>query len=71
MGHKVGDAVRLRPGSDWAELVEPWDEAAGKVTHVYGEPERVIVLYAEEGPVAFGIPAAEFEPDRTPADAPF
>lgn len=73
MGYRIGDAVRLRPGSDMHELLEPWGDATARVTGVdEGEDSpRVNVLYGEEGPMAFGILASEFETDPVGFDGPF
>ena len=73
MGYKIGDTVRLRPGSQLCELLEPWDEATGQVVAVFDEmqPPRLNVRYGENGPLASTVPAAEFVRDRSLGDAPF
>ncbi len=73
MGYKLGDTVRLRPGSKLCELFEPWDEATGRVVAVFDEmePPRVNVLYGGAGPLASTVLASEFETDPIGFDGPF
>ena len=72
MGHKIGDAVRLRPGSELYELLEPWADLTGRVAGVYDDGARIAVDYPApfEGYTS-AVPATEFLPDRPPAEAPF
>ena len=67
-----GDPVRLRPGSELYELLEPWAELTGQVAAVYDDGATIAVDY----PPPFeahtsSVPAKEFVPDRSPASAPF
>ena len=73
MGHKIGDAVRLRDGSNLRDLLDPWDEATAEVTAVFEDPDgsRISLRYGVPGPVAFALPARDFVPDRPLATAPF
>ena len=72
MGHKIGDAVRLRDGSTLREMVEPWEDATGRVVAVFDDmdPLRINVLYGDHGPLLSTAIASEFVADR-PLTAPF
>ena len=72
MGHKIGDAVRLRPGSELFELLEPWADLTGRVAGVYDDGERIAVEYPApfEGYTS-AVLATEYVPDQTPVEAPF
>ncbi len=72
MGHKIGDAVRLRDGSDLRGLLAPFDEATGYVYTAQTDGEQIVVHYP--WPIELytsAIPASEFVPDRPLAAAPF
>lgn len=72
MGYKAGDAVRLRPGSDYADLLEPWVDLTARVVAVCGHDDTIAVAYPEPFPAYTGaLPAREFEPDIALSDAPF
>ena len=72
MGHKIGDAVRLRPGSDYQALLGEWSDLTATVAGVDADGERVVLAYSEPFPCwTSGLPAAEFVPDLSLADAPF
>ncbi len=72
MGHRIGDAVRLRPGSDLHDLLEPWAELTGRVAGVYDDGAMVAVDYPPPfAAYTSSMPAAEFVADLSPADAPF
>ena len=73
MAYKLGDAVRLRQGSKLSELLDPWDEATGRVVAVFDEMDqpRANVLYGPEGPLASTVLASEFETDPVGFDGPF
>ena len=72
MTYKPGDAVRLRPGSDYADLLEPWADLTARVVAVDGSGETIAVAYPEPFPAYTGaLPARDFEPDVAVADAPF
>ena len=72
MGHKIGDAVRLRPGSDLHELLEPWADLTGRVAGVYDDCARIAVDYPApfEG-YTFAVLATEYVPDLVSAEAPY
>jgi hypothetical protein len=70
MAFRTGDAVRLRPGSDYADLLEPWADLTARV--VATEGETIAVAYPEPFPAYTGaLQAREFEPDTGLAEAPF
>ena len=72
MGHKIGDAVRLRDGSDLRELLAPFDEATGYVYTAQPDGEQIVVHYP--WPIELytsAIAASEFVPDRPLAAASF
>ena len=73
MGHKVGDAVRMRDGSDLRELLEPWDEATGEIIALHDDADgpRISIRFGDPGPVGLALPAQEFVPDRALTAAPF
>ena len=72
MGHKIGDAVRLRPGSDYRELLGDWADLTATIGSVDAEGERVALVFPEPFPCwTSALPAAEFLPDRAMAEAPF
>ena len=73
MGHKIGDAVRMRPGSDLDEFLgaaapltgivgDVWTDRTGNCVSVVYEPVQIY---------AYGLPASDFVPDVPLSDAPF
>ena len=72
MGHKIGDAVRLRAGSELFEMLEPWADLTGRVAGVYDDGARIAVDYPPPfAAYTSAVPATEYVPDRAPAEAPF
>lgn len=73
MAYAIGDAVRLRDGSDRAELLGPAADATGIVGDAWTDSsgERISVVYEEVQLYAWGLPAAEFVRDRPLDAAPF
>ena len=72
MGHNIGDAVRLRDGSDLRELLAPFDDAAGYVYTAQADGEQIVVHYPWPiGLYTAGVAAAEFVPDKSLSAAPF
>ena len=64
--------MRLRPGSELYELLEPWADLTGRVAGVYDDGERISVDYpAPSEGYTSAVPATEFLPDHAPAEAPF
>ena len=73
MGHKIGDAVRMRPGSDLDEMLGDAAVLTGTVGDVWTDRrgERVNVLYEPVQVFAYGLPASDFVPDVPLDAAPF
>ena len=73
MGHRIGDSVRMRPGSAIDELLGEAAPLTGKVGDVWTDDrgERVSVVYEPVQIYAYGLPAADFMPDLALAEAPF
>ena len=72
MGHRTGDAVRLRPGSESAELLEPWADLTARVVAVCDDGDRIAVAYPEPFPAYTGpLPSGDFTRDVGLTEAPF
>lgn len=72
MDLRAGDPVRLRAGSDLQELLEPWADLTGRVAGVSADGAMIAVDYPPPfAAYTSAVPAAEFERDPAPADAPF
>ena len=73
MGHKIGDSVRMRPGSDVGDLLGEAADLTGRVGAAWTDDrgERVSVVYEPVQVYAYGLPASDFVPDRALAAAPF
>lgn len=73
MRHKIGDAVRMRPGSHIDALLAEAAPLTGKVGDTWTDArgERVSVVYEPVQIYAFGLAAEEFVPDTRLDAAPF
>ena len=72
MSFRTGDAVRLRPGSDLYELLDAWADLTGRVAGVYDAGAMISVDYPPPfAAYTSSVPATEFLPDHSAADAPF
>ena len=72
MGHKIGDAVRLRDGSDLRGFLAPFDDATGFVYTAREDGEEIVVHYP--WPIEIytsAIAGSEFVPDRPLTATPF
>lgn len=72
MDLRTGDPVRLKAGSDLWDLLEPWADLTGRVAGVYAGGTMIAVDYpAPFEAYTSAVPAADFERDPAPDDAPF
>lgn len=72
MGHRIGDAVRLKVGSELRDLLAPYDDATGYVFAASPDGESIAVRYPAPVELYTGaVPASEFVTDRALDEAPF
>lgn len=73
MCHRIGDLVRLRPGSAVEERLAEAAHLTGIIGDVWTDHrgEHVSVVYEDAQVYAFGWAAADFVPALALADAPF
>lgn len=70
---KIGDAVRLKPGSELRGLLEPWADDVWRVARTYqDDDDDGLHIAIALGDLGVGhtspLPADEFELDRSPVD---
>lgn len=73
MGHKVGDSVRVKPGSTVGDMLGEAADLTGIVGDVWTDErgDRVSVVYEPVQVYAYGMAAEEFVPDARLDEAPF